>query len=621
MNKLTDDKVLRSLLPRSIGGVETVDNAASAIEPQLQNVALKVPLLFLWLRLLKTAGMQLPEIGAPFKEVLESQGLEVLDTAILEQLAKQFHLDFREAAENDTQLAGLIANSIAWHRIKGTPASIKAALELCGFRGIYIEEDGDGDLWATYQLGLEGVRSIDDIKRIVAICNEMQPARCRLWRVYTTTGAQTGSGGGSGGSSGGGSGEGSEPIPGTGDFDLRPGIWSGGQTWSNALWSDVTGVKNTGIRGQDDNHDLVIALGVKNGYQSESFFKEGADAHAGTAFEETRGVIAEYRDKMVWSDYCWSDVPAPIDNPFVISELSVFVLGRGEPFKPLPKWMMNIISYSKAMGIWSDGETWSDINSVWSAGYADIYDPPLWSDGTNWSEGPIAEHIWIDEYFLESYRVSTSPINHLAGVGFESLHGFKLPDDAVCHTPYVTRYDLYCAQSWPGSVEQIMRDFVWSRDVWSEAMTLTDKLIPRPDPSSAWWNRNAYQMAQYEPKDWYCFGSALYATMTQPPRNNSWWGSPEDRTWNEYQGQTLVTYTFATTLRERAALKTSVQTGFAADMVLTAEREQKRAQTLILGITSLQSAALHNNSWYGSPEGRTWNDYRLQTVITSEEQS
>ena len=79
----------------------------------------------------------------------------------------------------------MVLSSIPWHRIKGTPASIRAALELCGYSGITLEEDGEGDFWAAYQLGLSGVTGMDDLARIVSICREMQPARCRMWRVYT----------------------------------------------------------------------------------------------------------------------------------------------------------------------------------------------------------------------------------------------------------------------------------------------------------------------------------------------------------------------------------------------------------------------------------------------------
>ena len=111
-------------------------------------------------------------------------GLRDLDIETLESLAWQFHVDFREVARTKEELAGMVLNSIPWHRIKGTPASIYSALALCGFSGITIEEHDPNMPWASYQLGFDEIASVDDLARIVAVCREMQPARCKLWRVY-----------------------------------------------------------------------------------------------------------------------------------------------------------------------------------------------------------------------------------------------------------------------------------------------------------------------------------------------------------------------------------------------------------------------------------------------------
>ena len=216
MTKLSDGNLL-ALLPASISDDPQMRAAAEALAPVLKALSLSIPNLLIFSRL----GKQPPDaMSPPLARLTQARGgLKPLSLDELEQLAWQFHVDFREVCTTRDQLAAMVRNSIPWHRIKGTPASIKAALSLCGYSGISIEEDGTGDDWAAYQLGLSEITGLDDVRRIVTICREMQPVRCRLWRMYTP------------------------------EYDFRPGVWSGPLptcAWSECWWSNYSGVEVPG---------------------------------------------------------------------------------------------------------------------------------------------------------------------------------------------------------------------------------------------------------------------------------------------------------------------------------------------------------------------------------------
>ena len=182
MMKYIGQTPLSALLPGSIRDDATVAASAASLDPIRRALAGGIPNILLWSRLDPAPGRLCP----PLQRLAElGGGLKALSEAELELLAWQLHVDFREAAATREQLAAMVRSAIPWHRIKGTPASIKQALALFGYSGIRIEEDGTGDHWATWQLGLPEIADEATVRHIVSICNEMQPARCRLWRIYT----------------------------------------------------------------------------------------------------------------------------------------------------------------------------------------------------------------------------------------------------------------------------------------------------------------------------------------------------------------------------------------------------------------------------------------------------
>ena len=69
---------------------------------------------------------QLKSVTAATREVLHLPRLDELSGKIIDFLAEQFHIDFFEPLYlNETEKKNLIRSSIAWHRIKGTPAAVE----------------------------------------------------------------------------------------------------------------------------------------------------------------------------------------------------------------------------------------------------------------------------------------------------------------------------------------------------------------------------------------------------------------------------------------------------------------------------------------------------------------
>ena len=70
--------------------------------------------------------LELERLSTAAREVLHLPRLDELDGRILDFLAEQFHIDFWEPLYlTDAEKKNLIRESIAWHRIKGTPAAVE----------------------------------------------------------------------------------------------------------------------------------------------------------------------------------------------------------------------------------------------------------------------------------------------------------------------------------------------------------------------------------------------------------------------------------------------------------------------------------------------------------------
>lgn len=105
MAKMLETVSMMDILPPNLRADEKVAAAAKAIDDELQRV------------------------NADIEQVIHLARIDELPEAVVDLLAWQFHVDFYEPVEMDLATKRkLVKQSIAWHRIKGTPAAVEEVL-------------------------------------------------------------------------------------------------------------------------------------------------------------------------------------------------------------------------------------------------------------------------------------------------------------------------------------------------------------------------------------------------------------------------------------------------------------------------------------------------------------
>lgn len=490
--KLSDADLLK-LVPYHIAEDRQFAAASEALRPYLGRLARAIPNLLIYNRL----GKADPDgFLPPLRRLTEAAGgLAELSEEILEELAWQFHVDFREAAQTRTQLAAMVRESIAWHRIKGTPASIQAALSLFNFGGIYIDEFDPGMHWASYQLGFDEVASLDDLRVILKICQEMQPARCRLWRVYSK------------------------------DYDYRPGVWSGPMprnAWSECWWSSYSGTYFPGLPGLDDR-GLLVSFALRRKFLCEPWAK--GDFAAGIAYTSLlseripifgypvwsvaywgekypqrlpfsftqiiplHGCEYIYEPEIPWYDAPWQEKPWAISHVWDRrrTPFSIFLTGipfaqecwsdsiykgarRGHPLKDTV-WQKR--PWRK--GDWAKAKSggWSGTNSFW--GTREILvtaQAPVWGQ-FKWSDSqPEPVYKRIDEFFYDYWAGNSAnllpdlPKIRCCRSELQPMHINCWRNEAWPNLPWSGGY-AFGAQVLAGQIEQFLTH-PWSDSAWPD---------------------------------------------------------------------------------------------------------------------------------------------------------
>lgn len=332
-----------ALLPPTLAEDPSFSAAGSAVGQLAQRLANVTPRLLLWHRLALTAGRATPEMLSPIQRVTGAAGgLAPLSEAELELLAWQFHVDFREVARTPEQLAEMVRQSIPWHRIKGTPASIRAALALFGI-GADIEEDGKGDNWAVYQMLLRGVDTVERARLAYRVALEMQPVRCRLRRVYNE------------------------------HLDARYIIWTARGTWSTYYWSF-----NSGVR--DPETGVIVSFGRRGA--ALAALELEPEVSVGTTL--SHGLLIRYIRSWIWSYSRWSDLYPP-SSGFVHGQLGTRPVERED--RP---WLFRGRRVAREQLVWSGADMavpvgqWGGINCRWSKGVFPLFSSPRWGS-SRWS--------------------------------------------------------------------------------------------------------------------------------------------------------------------------------------------------------------------------------------------
>ena len=77
-----------------------------------------------------------------------------------------------------------IIQGLKFHRLKGTPYSLKQALSWYGLTGIIIEEESAGSNFANFQIGFDELPDVLDVETIVNTAKLAAPLRSNLARMY-----------------------------------------------------------------------------------------------------------------------------------------------------------------------------------------------------------------------------------------------------------------------------------------------------------------------------------------------------------------------------------------------------------------------------------------------------
>lgn len=77
-----------------------------------------------------------------------------------------------------------VIHGLQFHRLKGTPYSLKQALSWYGLTGIIIEEEGVGEKFANFQIGFDEIPDEVEINTVIEVAKLAAPLRSKLFRLY-----------------------------------------------------------------------------------------------------------------------------------------------------------------------------------------------------------------------------------------------------------------------------------------------------------------------------------------------------------------------------------------------------------------------------------------------------
>lgn len=105
--------------------------------------------------------------------------LRELPSAVLDLLAWQFHVDFYDQALDVDTKRRLLLQSIAWHRIKGTPAAVESMVEAVYASGVVKEwyEYGGEPYHFKVVVRSEPIRDEETLKRLRRAIEEVKNVR------------------------------------------------------------------------------------------------------------------------------------------------------------------------------------------------------------------------------------------------------------------------------------------------------------------------------------------------------------------------------------------------------------------------------------------------------------
>jgi hypothetical protein len=255
-----------------------------------------------------------------------------------------------------------VLKGLAFHRIRGTPASLKNALSWYGFGDITIEEEPPGEHFAEFQIGLAEIPNDFGVGSIVSTARLAAPLRSRLTRMYNA------------------------------EYDIRRFVLDG-SAWGNIL-SD-----NSGTRLAPDSP--VLSFGRTNRY-SVAVPKIAVEFHN----RRQRFAFAINNDayKLDWTildespNHILNNYFFRVPLRYAFNADSVVCNRLADIFEPQ--------KIAKASIVLSEDSELDDINSCFSCGYETCDDEPFVLSFSRLSERPIKkENVLIAE---RKYRYNSA---------------------------------------------------------------------------------------------------------------------------------------------------------------------------------------------------------------------
>jgi P2-related tail formation protein len=281
----------------------------------------------------------------------------------------------------------VIAEGIQWQRLRGTPAAMHTAFGWIG-QTLTIEEE-QGAHWATYQLGLPQIATEEEVRRVLHLARLSQPARCRLWRIYTDV------------------------------FDRRPIVVSEGPVLGDGWLSYYSGVPVDGSI-EDGTEGALVSFGVRAALQSERYADDDAIGVFCSLYRI--GTQALYIDRFIVGLSQLSNVYPPVGG-FVIGEVisrlwaDIATTNRVwnstwddapwyEPLghdRKLPLWRFRSRSISCSQLVPGWGASLSDVNAKLGVSFGSLINNPARLSDFRLSEhDPEREYFRIHEFFVSA---------------------------------------------------------------------------------------------------------------------------------------------------------------------------------------------------------------------------
>jgi hypothetical protein len=292
------------------------------------------------------------------------------------QLRLALAWEYSLAQINIDDFAERVLKGLEFHRLRGTPISLRNALSWYGFDDIIIEEEIPGEHFSEFQIGLDEIPNNLAIDKLIEVAKFAAPLRSRLSRMYNKL------------------------------YDERCFVLDD-SLLDESLLSDDSGTRLTenGPKlsfGRINTRSIEMPTPIVSAAASRSHF-----------------IFAKNIDSWRLDFATFDDLPSDAINRRSTAERERTVFNV-DPVGEIPENLFEPQNFSKASIILSEDAKFDDVNTTFGGGYDDVEAEPFILSFTPLSSGKrTVRRIFIDEYFLREkdfHAVSDFEPEALSGV-------------------------------------------------------------------------------------------------------------------------------------------------------------------------------------------------------------